>query len=1163
MSKLHRDNAGYVGCSYEETQDPFYSYNKLSLPLSKNDRTVVRDEVTFTVTVASVSGSNKYFIDGTQQATVSLLEGNVYTFDQSHSSNGTHPLKFSYTADGTWGGGIEYTLGVTTNGTPGQSGAYTKIIVPFGLHDLKYYCGNHPGMGGSANVSENTKAFTAARPILETSNAYGESGFTGSAVLTVGDPTSSTDNPFGTGNGHSVDFDGNDALRIAGGSIGTGDWTIEFWVKSSSYGLERMVSAKQDSYSSERTNLRSYNGQWEFYAGDHPAQSYSGTSISTNTWVHAAVVRDGTTISYYAAGSRLDTDTIDAAATTTLTEVDVAHGYGSEYFTGKISNVRVSNTARYSGTSYTTPSAAFTSDANTLLLAAHTSNVSTVEGTWSSGSMPGTALPGEDPFAANLVLAISGKNGFQDVSADIKGSGTNKAVTANGDATTSSSEGRYYGGGSLSLDGSGDYFTIPNSSDFAFGTGDYTVEFWIKTTDTAFNILDIDTGGGWSTVVVNNNAPLFWQTNRANSNLYAINTNSDLIDGNWHHVAYVRKDGVHTPFLDGKPIGNAGGYLDATDYTTSSGNLQIGRGANGDLNGYLQDIRIYKGVAKYQTPLPSGKYGHQSIVYRGNQTTKNVTGFEFRPDFVWIHDLDDSGGVQHNLFDSVRGAGKVLFLPQNSQEQTNHTYGYLSAFNSDGFTVTAGASHAFNVNKNNYRYIAWCWKAGGTAVSNTDGNGTAVSVSANTEYGFSIVKGNQDTGDMTWGHGLDQRPDFIILKVIDQNYAWWVWHKDLTNQTDRFLPLSNTNGENTNANFFANTAPTDSVVTTRAGGLWNSGDDFLAYCWHSVPGYSKFGVYDGTGGSITLDLGFKPQWLLVRSLSSQRDWMLWDAARTPSKGVEPPNLSAISDSTYATGVYTAVTFNDDGVTLMTSGSTPNMSASGEKYIYAAFAENSEEANRFKSNMVDQLNLDDFSGNSNDASNAGATWQTSVKKFYGGAAATNTKRRAMQITSDDFNVGTGDFTLEFWAYSTSSAQEGGVWPRFISTGTNATTSIQVGHIGSATGRIRYTHSDNSQYAHGPDVDFRNQWVHVAVVREAGEVSVYCNGSRGQTFTDNNAKTSTTMYISGYDANSGAMTGYIQDVKWYSNIAKYTSSFSPPERSVQGTARRYPSGVYVVS
>ena len=87
MSKVHEDNGWYFGVSHEETQDPFYSYNKLALPLSESDKTVLRDETTFTVTVAG----GKFVIDGTSQATVSLLEGNVYTFDQSYSSNGSHP----------------------------------------------------------------------------------------------------------------------------------------------------------------------------------------------------------------------------------------------------------------------------------------------------------------------------------------------------------------------------------------------------------------------------------------------------------------------------------------------------------------------------------------------------------------------------------------------------------------------------------------------------------------------------------------------------------------------------------------------------------------------------------------------------------------------------------------------------------------------------------------------------------------------------------------------------------------------------------------------------------------------------------------------------------------------------------------------------------------
>ncbi len=107
---------------------------------------------TFTVTVVSTGSGNKYFIDGVQQATLELVEGGTFRFDQSDSSNGTHPLRFSTTSDGTHNSGSEYTTGVTTNGTPGSSGAYTQITVATDAPTLYYYCSNHPGMGGQANT---------------------------------------------------------------------------------------------------------------------------------------------------------------------------------------------------------------------------------------------------------------------------------------------------------------------------------------------------------------------------------------------------------------------------------------------------------------------------------------------------------------------------------------------------------------------------------------------------------------------------------------------------------------------------------------------------------------------------------------------------------------------------------------------------------------------------------------------------------------------------------------------------------------------------------------------------------------------------------------------------------------------------------------------------
>tara|TARA_R100001443_G_scaffold112382_1_gene125894 strand:- start:1727 stop:2884 length:1158 start_codon:yes stop_codon:yes gene_type:complete len=110
----------------------------------------------FAVTVATGTNSygtgNKYYIGGAVSPTVSLVEGSTYRFDQSDSTNLNHPLRFSTTPNGTWGGGIEYTTGVTTTGVPGNAGAYTQITVAIGAPTLHYYCTNHSGMGGQANT---------------------------------------------------------------------------------------------------------------------------------------------------------------------------------------------------------------------------------------------------------------------------------------------------------------------------------------------------------------------------------------------------------------------------------------------------------------------------------------------------------------------------------------------------------------------------------------------------------------------------------------------------------------------------------------------------------------------------------------------------------------------------------------------------------------------------------------------------------------------------------------------------------------------------------------------------------------------------------------------------------------------------------------------------
>tara|TARA_R110002020_G_scaffold9522_2_gene37316 strand:+ start:203 stop:1555 length:1353 start_codon:yes stop_codon:yes gene_type:complete len=120
---------------------------------------------TYTVTVQGTAGGNKYFIDGVQEATVSLIINNSYTFNQDDATNDTHPLNLSETSDGTHGGGSVYTTNVVYKGDGSSVSAATyasnfdsyttrsvTISVVATTPSLFYYCSNHSGMGGSANV---------------------------------------------------------------------------------------------------------------------------------------------------------------------------------------------------------------------------------------------------------------------------------------------------------------------------------------------------------------------------------------------------------------------------------------------------------------------------------------------------------------------------------------------------------------------------------------------------------------------------------------------------------------------------------------------------------------------------------------------------------------------------------------------------------------------------------------------------------------------------------------------------------------------------------------------------------------------------------------------------------------------------------------------------
>jgi hypothetical protein len=331
--------------------------------------------------------------------------------------------------------------------------------------------------------------------------------------------------------------------------------------------------------------------------------------------------------------------------------------------------------------------------------------------------------------------------------------------------------------------------------------------------------------------------------------------------------------------------------------------------------------------------IEDGSDYFNTVLYTGNDTTLSVTGVGFEPSWTWIKCRSHGGSAsfEHILTDTVRGANKTLNSDNNNAEVANNATGYLSVFDSDGFTVTGGDA----TNGIGRTYVAWNWKANGSGSSNTDGSVTST-VSANTTAGFSIVGfTSPSSGSFTIGHGLSASPDLIIMKRRASNANWGIFHSAVCTNEDKYL-IFNTNALISYTDYWGTALPTSTVFGANVGASAIASEAMIAYCWRAVEGYSSFGSYTGNGSTDGpfVYTGFRPAWIMTKRTDSTSHWMMYDTSRN--------TFNEADDNLYAN--LANAENNDPGLDILSNGfklkaAGGQINVSSGTYIYMAFAEN--------------------------------------------------------------------------------------------------------------------------------------------------------------------------------------------------------------------------------
>ena len=559
-------------------------------------------------------------------------------------------------------------------------------------------------------------------------------------------------------------------------------------------------------------------------------------------------------------------------------------------------------------------------------------------------------------------------------------------------------------GNAAEFNGSSSYISIPQGN-LPVGASARTVSMWINTTQTTLAELygyGVDGNNLYYAVNINAAAGKIGTAFYANDH----NFTASVIDGAWHHIVSVYNGSTVEMYADGQSVGSAtAGAIN----TSAAGSPKIGKY---NYTGKIDQVRIfssalnatqveqlYNEVYCVPTIVPTDHF--TPITYTGtggaqstNSLSNQVGSIDFKPDFTWIKRRD--GTENHYLQDSVRGSTQQIYS-NLTNAQFNETTA-VTSFSANGFNM--GSYNG--INNSSETYVAWNWKAGGAEVSVTGTNVTNASNSANVDAGFSIIKFTTNgSSNCTIPHGLSQEPDLVITFPYLIGGNWLTYSKDLG--INKYIYLNSSAGDATFSNIF--TGMSSSNIGGSSAGFGGT-NTFIAYAFHSVDGYSKIGSYVGGGATdVTVNLGFTPAFVMIKSTTTGRNWMMYDNKR--ETGTVPYEndtvLFAESSSLEVTGnTLRGIQFTSSGFVL--NQNYANTNGSGETHIFMAFAEEGlpyvtrNATNPFGDSS--ELALYKFEDNANDAEgnyNGTASNVTYASGYIDKAAVFNGSSSAINTT----------------------------------------------------------------------------------------------------------------------------------------------------------------------